>query len=189
MVRVALGLGSNIGDAPAHFAAAIAELRAIGSIEKISPYYRTAPVGGPGQDDYLNAVVLLTTELPPRELLAVTTRIEAGRGRTRRERWGPRTLDIDILLYGDSVVDDPGLTIPHPRMMERRFVLAPLLDVWPDAKLPGGRSLVDFLPAVADQEVEQVARFTPAPTWAAPLLFFLVGLVAVALWWLGDWLL
>lgn len=188
-MRVALGLGSNVGDGPAHFAAAIAELRSLGSIERISPYYRTAPVGGPDQDDYLNAVVLVETELAPGELLAATTRIEQGRGRIRRERWGPRTLDIDILLYGDSVVDEPGLTVPHPRMTERRFVLAPLLDVWPDAKLPGGRGLVDFLPAVADQEVERVARFNPAPTWAAPLLFLLVGLAAVVLWWVGDWLL
>jgi 2-amino-4-hydroxy-6-hydroxymethyldihydropteridine diphosphokinase len=188
-VRVALGLGSNLGDPVAHFAAAIAEFRSLGTVEKVSPYYRTAPIGGPDQDDYLNAVVLVQTTLSPRELLAATTGIEASRGRIRGERWGPRTLDIDILLYGDQTVDEPGLTVPHPRMTERRFVLAPLLDVWPDAALPGGRPAAELIGDVSDQEIEQVALFKPTPSWAAPVLFLLVGLVAVALWWIGDWLL
>lgn len=189
-VRVALGLGSNVGDGPAHFAAAIAGLRRLGSDLALSPYYRTAPQGGPDQDDYLNAVVVLDTELTPRELLAAVSGLEQAAGRERAERWGPRTLDIDILLFGDEVVDEPDLVIPHPSMTERRFVLEPLLAVWPDAALPGGAGLASFLDRVAGQRVERVdAPAEVLPAWAAPLVFMLVGAAAVIIWWLGDWLL
>jgi 2-amino-4-hydroxy-6-hydroxymethyldihydropteridine diphosphokinase len=167
----------------------VAALRQHGSVVGVSPYYRTVPVGGPDQDDYLNAVVLLDTTATPRELMSAVRAIERIRGRERRERWGPRTLDVDILLYGDQMVDEPDLTIPHPRMTERRFALAPLLDVWPDAALPDGKRLASFLDAVADQQVERLEPAPPVPRWAAPVLFLLVGLAAVLIWWIGDWLL
>jgi 2-amino-4-hydroxy-6-hydroxymethyldihydropteridine diphosphokinase len=101
-----------------------------------SSVYETDPVGGPDQGRFLNAVVALDTELSPRALLAVAQRLEDEAGRVRVERWGPRTLDVDVLLVGDAVVSEPDLVVPHPRMWERGFVLAPLHDVAPD--------LVDF---------------------------------------------
>ena len=188
---MALGLGSNVGDGAAHFAAAIAGLRRLGTVVAVSSYYRTAAIGGPDQDDYLNAVVLLETVLPAREVLLGAASIERERGRERdRERWGPRTLDIDLLLYGDERVDQPGLVIPHPRMTERRFVLEPLLEVWPDAALPGGEPLARWFDGVADQDVERLGTpAEPMPVLAAPLVFVIVGAAAVLIWWLGDWLL
>jgi 2-amino-4-hydroxy-6-hydroxymethyldihydropteridine diphosphokinase len=123
----------------------------------MSSIYETAPVGGPDQGAYLNAVVVVETDLEPRRLLDVMLDVESRMGRVRRERWGPRTIDLDLLLYGDSAVDEPGLTVPHSRLTERRFALEPLLEVWPEATLPDGRPLADFLEAVADQEVVRVA--------------------------------
>lgn len=113
------------------------------SLVAVSPVYETEPVGGsPGQGPYLNCVVELDTELTPRDLLGVAQRLEAAAGRVRDERWGPRTLDVDVLLVGDLVVDEPDLVVPHPRMYERRFVLAPLADLAADLVPPdreGGR--------------------------------------------------
>jgi 2-amino-4-hydroxy-6-hydroxymethyldihydropteridine diphosphokinase len=103
----------------------------------ISPVYETAPVGGPAQPDYLNAVLLVQTGLPARDLLDAIHAIEASFGRVRAERFGPRTLDIDIICYAGQVSDDPELTLPHPRAHERAFVLAPWLDIDPAAELPG----------------------------------------------------
>ena len=102
----------------------------------VSPVYETEPVGGPdGQPPYLNLVVELSTDLSPRQLLEIAQRLEAAAGRVRAERFGPRTLDVDILLVGDEVVDEPDLTVPHPRMHERRFVLAPW-PTWPPSCVP-----------------------------------------------------
>jgi 2-amino-4-hydroxy-6-hydroxymethyldihydropteridine diphosphokinase len=123
----------------------------------MSSIYETAPVGGPDQGAYLNAVVVVETDLEPRRLLDVMLDVESRMGRVRRERWGPRTIDLDLLLYGGSAVDEPGLTVPHSRLTERRFALEPLLEAWPEATLPDGRPLADFLEAVADQEVVRVA--------------------------------
>jgi 2-amino-4-hydroxy-6-hydroxymethyldihydropteridine diphosphokinase len=122
-----------------------------------SSIYETAPVGGPDQGAYLNAVAVVETDLAPRRLLDVMLDVERRMGRVRRERWGPRTIDLDLLLHGDSAVDEPGLTVPHPRLTERRFALEPLLEAWPEATLPDGRPLADFLEAVADQYVVRVA--------------------------------
>jgi 2-amino-4-hydroxy-6-hydroxymethyldihydropteridine diphosphokinase len=122
-----------------------------------SSIYETAPVGGPDQGAYLNAVAVVETDLAPRRLLDVMLDVERRMGRVRRERWGPRTIDLDLLLHGDSAVDEPGLTVPHPRLTERRFALEPLLEAWPEATLPDGRPLADFLEAVADQDVVRVA--------------------------------
>ena len=106
----------------------------------VSDVYETAPVGGPIQDDFLNAVVAIETDLPPSDLLVLAMHVEQLAARVRIVQWGPRTLDVDILMYGDEQVSEPDLEIPHPRMHERAFVLAPLLDVAPDlvTRPPGG---------------------------------------------------
>jgi 2-amino-4-hydroxy-6-hydroxymethyldihydropteridine diphosphokinase len=126
-VRAYLGLGSNLGDRRATLRAAVA---ALPDVVAVSPVYETQPVGGPpGQDPYLNLVVELDTNLSPRELLDVAHRLEDAAGRVRAERDGPRTLDVDVLLVGDLTVDEADLVVPHPRMWQRRFVLAPLADL------------------------------------------------------------
>ena len=132
-VRAFLGLGSNLGDRRAHLSRAVRTLRAAGDVEAVSPLYETEPVGGPGgQGPYLNLVVALRTADDARRLLARCRALEAAAGRVRTVRHGPRTLDADVLLVGDAVVDDEDLQVPHPRMWARRFVLAPLADVAPD---------------------------------------------------------
>ena len=106
----------------------------------VSSLYETEPVGGPtGQDPYLNVVVELDTELGPRDLLMVARRLEAEAGRRREVRWGPRTLDVDVLLVGNEVVDDDDLVVPHPRMWQRRFVVDPLAELAPELVAPGVR--------------------------------------------------
>jgi 2-amino-4-hydroxy-6-hydroxymethyldihydropteridine diphosphokinase len=129
-VRAFLALGSNLGDRRAHIEAAI---EAMPDVVAVSPVYETEPVGGPdGQGPFLNAVVELDTALSPRELLELCQRLEAAAGRVRTERWGPRTLDVDVLLVGDLTVNEPDLVVPHPRMWERDFVLRPLADLAPE---------------------------------------------------------
>jgi 2-amino-4-hydroxy-6-hydroxymethyldihydropteridine diphosphokinase len=129
-VRAFLALGSNLGDRRAHLAAAVAR---IPDIVAVSQLYETDPVGGPpGQGAYLNCVVELRTTRTPRELLAQAQAAEAAARRVRVERWGPRTLDVDVLLVGEEKVDEPDLVVPHPRMWERGFVLVPLADLAPE---------------------------------------------------------
>jgi 2-amino-4-hydroxy-6-hydroxymethyldihydropteridine diphosphokinase len=134
VTRAYLGLGSNLGDRLAHLQGAVDALAATSGIGvvAVSRVYETAPVGGPAQEDYLNAVVAIDTELRPRELLDVAMAVEQLADRVRTVRWGPRTLDVDVLVYDDERVDEPDLEIPHPRMHDRAFVLAPLHDVAPD---------------------------------------------------------
>jgi 2-amino-4-hydroxy-6-hydroxymethyldihydropteridine diphosphokinase len=128
--RVFLGLGSNMGDRRGHLRDAVDSLAGLVAVSQI---YETDPVGGPpGQRPYLNCVVELRSELGPRQLLGVAHRLESAAGRVRGERWGPRPLDIDLLLVGDLRIDEADLTIPHPRMWERRFVLAPLAELAPE---------------------------------------------------------
>ena len=130
MTRAFLALGSNLGDRLAYVQGAVDGLP---DVVAVSPVYETEPVGGPGgQGPYLNAVVELDTALSARELLGWCARLEAAAGRVRGERWGPRTLDVDVLLVGDEAVDEPDLIVPHPRMGERSFVLRPLADLAPD---------------------------------------------------------
>lgn len=134
-MRAFLGLGSNLGDRLAHLERAVAGLP---DLVAVSPVYETAPVGGPpGQGPYLNAVAELATDRSPRELLAVARRLEEEAGRVRTVEHGPRTLDVDVLLVGDLRVGEPDLTVPHPRLWERRFVVAPLADLAPDLVPPG----------------------------------------------------
>jgi len=132
--RAHLGLGSNLGDRLGFLQSAVTALAATEGIEVVgvSGVYATEPVGGPAQGPYLNAVVALDTVLSATELLDVAQRIEAAAGRVRAERWGPRQLDIDVLLVGDERVATDRLSLPHPRLWERGFVLAPLADVAPD---------------------------------------------------------
>lgn len=131
--RAYIALGSNLGDRAAHLQFAVDALAAAPEVEvlAVSRVYETAPVGGPSQDAFLNAVAAIETTLVPHALLALAQRIENDAHRVRVERWGPRTLDVDLLLYDDMRLDEPDLTLPHPRMWERGFVLAPLHDVAP----------------------------------------------------------
>ena len=134
-----LALGSNLGDRLAHLQLGVDALVMADGVEvlALSRVYETAPVGGPEQGPFLNAVVSVATTLDPYALLALAQRIERDAARVREERWGPRTLDVDVLLYDDVRLDDPALTVPHPRMWERGFVLAPLRDVAPDLVAAG----------------------------------------------------
>jgi 2-amino-4-hydroxy-6-hydroxymethyldihydropteridine diphosphokinase len=129
-VRAFLGLGSNLGERRKHLRDAVA---ALPDVVAVSPVYETAPVGGPDdQGAFLNIVVELDTTRTPRELLEICREREAAAARVRTVRWGPRTLDVDVLWVDGSVVDEPDLAVPHPRMFERAFVLMPLRDLAPD---------------------------------------------------------
>jgi 2-amino-4-hydroxy-6-hydroxymethyldihydropteridine diphosphokinase len=133
MTRAFLGLGSNVGDRQRYLREAVTTLEDAGiGLRAVSPVYETDPVGGPEQGRYLNLVVELDTDLTPRELLGVCRRTEAAAGRVRVEHWGPRTLDVDVLWIDGVELDEPDLVVPHPRMWDRRFVLAPLRDLAPD---------------------------------------------------------
>ena len=131
MARAFLGLGSNLGDREAHLRAAVDGLVSAGLV-RVSPMYETDPVGGPEQGPYLNCVAELDTDFDARQLLDVCRRLEAAADRVRDERWGPRTLDVDVLWVDGVTVDEPDLVVPHPRMWQRRFVLVPLRDLAPD---------------------------------------------------------
>jgi dihydroneopterin aldolase/2-amino-4-hydroxy-6-hydroxymethyldihydropteridine diphosphokinase len=152
---VVLALGANLGDRAATLRSAVAELSGEPGIEvrAVSGVWETPPVGGPEQPDYLNAVVLARTRLSPRDLLAACHRVEAGHGRRREVRWGPRTLDIDVITYADLVVSAPDLQLPHPRAAGRAFVLAPWNQADPVAVLPGaaGGRVADLLRAADDR--------------------------------------
>lgn len=129
MTRVILGLGSNLGDRRRYLREAVDSL---GRVVDVSPVYETEPVGGPAQATFLNIVVVLDRESAPRALLGVCHRLESAAGRVRSERFGPRTLDVDVLWIDGVTLSEPDLQVPHPRMRSRRFVMAPLRDVAPD---------------------------------------------------------
>jgi len=133
---VYLSLGSNIGDRAENLNAAIDRLRSVGEIIQVSSFYETEPVEFAAQAWFLNCVIALDTEKTPQELLASILDIEQQMGRRRAQKKGPRVIDIDILLFGNLIVDEPGLTIPHPAMHERRFVLEPLAEIAPDVRHP-----------------------------------------------------
>jgi 2-amino-4-hydroxy-6-hydroxymethyldihydropteridine diphosphokinase len=149
-VRSYLSLGSNVGDREGHLREAIQRLEIAGSVVAVSSLYETEPVDFIDQAWFLNCAVALETAQTPERLLAVLLEIEQQMGRRRTQRKGPRTIDIDILLFGDAIVDSPGLTIPHPALERRRFVLEPLAEIAPDARHPvlnkTIRELFDALP-------------------------------------------
>jgi 2-amino-4-hydroxy-6-hydroxymethyldihydropteridine diphosphokinase len=152
MTAVVIALGSNLGDRLGHLQAAVDSLAATSGLRvtAVSPVYQTDPVGGPEQPDYYNAVVLADTTLPPAGVLAAAHAAESARQRTREVRWGPRTLDVDIISYGDVTSDDPVLTLPHPRAHQRAFVLVPWHDVDPAAELPGHGPVAGLIAGLAE---------------------------------------
>jgi len=159
VTRAHLALGSNLGDRLGFLRDAVAALAATPglSVAACSRVYETEPVGGPDQGRFLNAVVAVDTDLSPEELLAVAQRIEDDADRSRAEHWGPRTLDVDVLLVGRARVQTAHLTLPHPRMWERGFVLAPLADVAPELVTPpdGGWPGVEPINATLDPSAPQ----------------------------------
>jgi 2-amino-4-hydroxy-6-hydroxymethyldihydropteridine diphosphokinase len=154
--RAVLALGANLGDRVEALQSAVDALAGAGRVLAVSGVYQTAPVGGPEQPDYFNAVVVLETPLSPQALLDLAHDVENAAGRVRLERWGPRTLDVDIIGYDDIVSSDPELTLPHPRAHERGFVLAPWVEVSPDATLPGHGRIADLLDTVERSGVRRM---------------------------------
>lgn len=172
MTRYAIALGSNVGDRLGHVvdgAGALSE-----RLERVSTssLYETMPVGGPEQDPFLNAVVVVESELDAVQVLEICQEIEHAHGRERQQRWGPRTLDLDIVTSDGPEHDDEHLTIPHPRAGEREFVLRPLCDVWPDAPVGGGLTALSALERVGDQGVDYLTNdwIPPVSRWKANTL-------------------
>ena len=166
--RAVLALGSNLGESESTIERAVVDLREAGvRILRVSPLYRTAPVGGPeGQPDYVNAVIEVSTELSPYELLKLCNAVAAAHHRERLVRWGPRTLDIDVIDYDGVISEDPVLTLPHPRAQERAFVLVPWAQMDPQARLtvtrraePSGER-ADEVPEPLSREVVSVAELS-----------------------------
>ena len=156
-----IALGSNIEDRIGYLAFAVSQLRQIPgvSVKTVSPVYETQPIGGPEQGPYLNAVVKIETGMAPKKLLAHCQRIEQLAHRVREERWGPRTLDVDIIMAGNEISEDAELTLPHPRAHERAFVLVPLRDIEKHLVLPKSGSISDLL---AHMSTVGVVKFAAA---------------------------
>lgn len=154
---VVIGMGANLGDPGAALRAALGELGQLGPLAGVSALYRTTPVGGPSQPDFLNAAARLSFNGSAETLLGETLRIERLSGRERRERWGPRTLDLDILWIRGMAVASTALVVPHPRLRERAFALRPLIDVAPDAVDPADGALYgDVLAGLSEEGIERL---------------------------------
>ncbi|MDQ5960613.1 MAG: 2-amino-4-hydroxy-6-hydroxymethyldihydropteridine diphosphokinase [Pseudomonadota bacterium] len=158
MPRAFVALGANLVEPQAQVRAALAELARLpqSTLVAASSLYRTAPVGLAGQPDFINAVAALDTSLSPDDLLEALFAIERGFGRVRKEKNGPRTLDLDLLLYDNEIIDTPHLHLPHPRLHLRAFVVVPLAEIAPDCRLPGRGTVAAWLPAVANQQIERL---------------------------------
>lgn len=159
----AVALGSNLGDRMANLGRAVRRLERLGRLAALSPVYETAPVGGEPQGPFYNAAAVLETCLGAEALLAGLLDIERELGRVRRERWGPRIIDLDLILHGWTVMRTDALTVPHPRYRGRRFVLAPLVDAWPEARDPDGTPAADLLACTSDQQVRRLED--PGQRW------------------------
>ena len=161
--RVFIGLGGNIGDPRHAMASAVNALAAADGIDVVgvSSLYRTPPWGKTDQPDFLNAVVEIRCSMTPRELLNLCLEIERGLKRKRRERWGPRIIDMDIIAFGNRAIEEPDLHIPHPRLHERAFVLTPFAEIAPDFAISGRR--VSQL--LAELNTRGIALDTPGPDW------------------------
>jgi 2-amino-4-hydroxy-6-hydroxymethyldihydropteridine diphosphokinase len=144
-MKAVISLGANVGDPKANLDLAVALLREATEVISVSNYLQTKPVGGPEQPDYLNAVAIVESDLPAKDLLALLNGIETAMGRTREIHWGPRVIDLDLIQYGGLLVKDEKLTLPHPRAHERRFVLAPWFEIEPEAILLTHGRISDLL--------------------------------------------
>lgn len=166
-VAAFVGLGSNLGDSVGLLQSALEALDRLPQtrVESASGLYRTPAWGLTDQPDFVNAVARLRTSLAPQALLAAMLGIERGAGRVRHgdgsDRWGPRTLDLDLLLYGDHVIDEPGLQVPHPHLHERAFALLPLVEIAADVAIPGRGGAVDVLAAMASGDIEALTYMAP----------------------------
>ncbi|MHB8786600.1 MAG: 2-amino-4-hydroxy-6-hydroxymethyldihydropteridine diphosphokinase [Thauera sp.] len=162
-VRAFIAFGANLGDPGAAFALALERLATLPDTRVLaqSSLYRTAPIGVDGQPDYINAVIALDTALGARPLLDALLAIEQEGGRRREFHMAPRTMDLDLLLYGEQVIDAPGLQVPHPRMHLRAFTLLPLAEIAPDMSIPGIGEVATLLPTVADQAIERIGPAAP----------------------------
>ena len=164
-----VGLGSNLGESVATLRPAFAALDAAADtrVMRVSHFYRTPAWGVTEQPDFLNAVAMLPTALPPSRLLAAMPDTERAAGRDRRadgsDRWGPRTLDLDLLLYGERVVDEPGLRVPHPHLHERAFALVPLVEIAADVVIPGIGSARDALARMETADIQALTYTDPPP--------------------------
>lgn len=158
MPRAFIGLGANLGDPRRQIRAALAALEKIPTtrLAKQSSFYLSAPLGYTAQPDFVNAVAQIQTELAPRALLNALLEIERSLGRSRSHANAPRTLDLDLLLYDGTVIDEPGLRVPHPRMHTRAFVLAPLAEIAPGIDIPGQGPIAPLLAACAEQAIEKL---------------------------------
>lgn len=162
-VRAYVGLGSNLAEPLNQLASAVVELTCVPTTTLVaqSPFYRSRPVGPQDQPDFINGAVCLLTDLTAHALLNELQAIERLHQRRRDQRWGPRTLDLDLLLFGDQWIDDARLTVPHRELPNRDFVLQPLLDIDPLLALPDGRSLTELREVCPDNHLQQL---TPRPT-------------------------
>lgn len=186
MARVAVALGSNLGDRLGHLRAGLAGLGTLGEVVAVSRVHETEPVGGPDQGRFLNAVAVVETTVPPLDVMARLLDIERGRGRERTVRWGPRTLDLDLIAYEDERLSLPTLEIPHPRAHERGFVVAPLSEVWPEVELGDGSSAAQALDEVGSSGIKAWEGWWPteAPHLGREAMWWVVAQVAI----FGVWL-
>lgn len=156
--EVYIGIGSNLNSPLDQVRASCDALKREPSFEFVthSPWYASKALGPAGQDDYVNGVALIKTDTPAALVLSILQRIEKAQGRVRKERWGPRTLDLDILLYGNQHIDDHDLCVPHRELCRRNFVVRPLLDINPELVLPDARTLKEILPIIGENNLRQL---------------------------------
>ena len=186
MTRYAIGLGSNLGDRLAHLIDAYRQIE--GANKMVSSLYETEPVGGPEQDPFLNAILVVDSERDPVEMLHHLQQIESGHGREREVRWGPRTLDLDLVAAESPPIATDRLTVPHPRASEREFVLRPLVEVWPDALVGEAKTAEEALRDLSDQGVDwltrdwvpPVAKWKPTALVAGQFVLFIAVAAAIA---------